>query len=219
MAEFGSAVITNAGATLLANVMSGSKTIEFTSLTVGDGNYSSSEKEISALQQAEALKNQRLSFSFSSVTPYSDTAVRLRAIVSNVTVLTGFYINEVGIWAKDASDASAEPILYSIVVAETADYLPAYNGTTPSTIEQDWYTTLSNTATATITIDSSAYVALSDFEEFKSDILNIIGNIATSEEIADLIEELMEDAPTPTPGGDIATDEDIEEAIENLADL
>lgn len=173
MAEFGSAVITDAGAALLASVMSGSKQMEFTALTVGDGTYSEDDKEVSALQAMTALKNQRLSFAFSSVAPYSETAVCLKAVVTNLTVTSGFYINEVGIWAKDASDNDADPILYSIVAANTADYLPAYNGTTPSTIEQDWYTTLSNTATASITVSSSAYATASDFEEFKENIANV----------------------------------------------
>lgn len=169
MAEFGSAVITDAGAELLAQVMAGSKKLEFTALTVGDGSYTAEEKTQTALQAMTAMKNQRLSFPFNSVAPYSDTTVKLKAVVTNVTVTNGFYINEVGIWAKDASDALADPILYSIVVANTPDYLPAYNGSTPSTIEQDWYTTLSNNASANIVVDESAYTLLSDFEEFKNE--------------------------------------------------
>lgn len=171
MAEFGSAVITDAGAALLAQVMAGSKKLEFTALTVGDGTYTAEEKTQTALQAMTAMKNQRLSFPFNSVAPYSNTTVKLKAVVSNVTVTSGFYINEVGIWAKDASDALADPILYSIVVANTPDYLPAYNGSTPSTIEQDWYTTLSNNASSTIVVDDSAYTLLSDFEEFKDDTI------------------------------------------------
>lgn len=173
MAEFGSAVITNDGADLLARVMAGGRQMEFTALTIGDGVYTQEEKAISALQAMSALKNQRLSFAFSSVAPYSETAVCLKAVVSNITVTSGFYINEVGIWAKDATDENADPILYSIVVANTADYLPAYNGSTPSTIEQDWYTTLSNTATATITVSSSAYALASDFTAFQANIADV----------------------------------------------
>ena len=173
MAEFGSAAITNDGADLLARVMAGGRQMEFTALTIGDGVYTQEEKAMSALQAMSALKNQRLSFAFSSVAPYSETAVCLKAVVSNITVTSGFYINEVGIWAKDATDENADPILYSIVVANTADYLPAYNGSTPSTIEQDWYTTLSNTATATITVSSSAYALASDFTAFQANIADV----------------------------------------------
>ena len=181
MAEFGSAVITDAGAALLASVMAGSKQMEFTALTVGDGTYSAADKTVTAMQAMTALKNQRLSFPFSSVTPYSGTSVCLKAVVSNISVTSGFYINEVGIWAKDASDALASPILYSIVAANTADYLPAYNGSTPSTIEQDWYTTLSNTATATISVSSSAYALASDFENFKNNIATVEASVIASQ--------------------------------------
>ena len=181
MAEFGSAVITNGGADLLARVMADGRQMEFTALTIGDGVYTQEEKAISALQAMSALKNQRLSFAFSSVAPYSETAVCLKAVVSNITVTSGFYINEVGIWAKDATDENADPILYSIVVANTADYLPAYNGSTPSTIEQDWYTTLSNTATATISVSSSAYALASDFENFKNNIATVETSVIASQ--------------------------------------
>lgn len=181
MAEFGSAVITDAGAALLASVMVGSKQMEFTALTVGDGTYSAVDKTVTAMQAMTALKNQRLSFPFSSVTPSSSTSVCLKAVVSNITVTSGFYINEVGIWAKDATDENADPILYSIVVANTADYLPAYNGSTPSTIEQDWYTTLSNTATATISVSSSVYALASDFENFKNNIATVEASVIASQ--------------------------------------
>ena len=222
MADFNSAVITDVGAELLANVMASSGKIEFTALSIGDGTYTEEEKEIDVMRTMTELKSERLSFSFSSVTPYSDTAVRLKALVSNIEVTTGFYINEVGIWAKDADSTGATPVLYSIVTAETADYLPAYNGSVPSTIEQDWYTTLSNEAEASITIDSSAYASVSDFEEFKEYVINAIADfdtvdIVSEEEVTDLIEDLMDGSVDPS--GDIATDEEVEEAIENLDDL
>lgn len=180
MAQFGSAVITDDGATLLASVMAGSRQMEFTALTVGDGAYSASDKAVSALQVMTALKNQRLSFPFSSVTPIGSVTVQLKAVVSNAAVTSGFYVTEVGIWAKDATDQDAVPILYSIVAADVADYLPAYNGSTPSTIEQDWYTTLSNTASATIAVSSSAYALASDFEAFKENIANIEASAVAS---------------------------------------
>ena len=85
MADFGSAVITDAGASLLATVMAGSNQIEFTALTVGDGTYTAAEKTTASLQAMTALKNQRLSFAFSSITAQSNTAVRLKAVISNIT--------------------------------------------------------------------------------------------------------------------------------------
>ena len=180
MAQFGSAVITDDGADLLATVMAGSRQMEFTALTVGDGVYSSGDKAVSALQAMSALKNQRLSFPFSSVVPKSSTAVQLKSVVSNLTVTNGFYITEVGIWARDATDPNATAILYSIVAADVADYLPAYNGSTPSTDEMVWTTTLSNTATATIVVDQSAYALASDFDAFKENIADIEASAVAS---------------------------------------
>ena len=171
MAEFGSAVITDAGAQLLAEVMAGSHQVEFTTLAIGDGSYTAEERTTEALQAMTALKSPQQSFAFSSISTYSDTTVLLKAVISNEQVLTGFYINEIGIFARDASDASATPILYSIVTATTADYLPAYNGSTPSTIQQNWYATLSNTATAVIDTTSAAYALAEDLANLQEAVV------------------------------------------------
>lgn len=218
MADFGSAVITDAGASLLATVMAGSNQIEFTALTVGDGTYTAAEKTTASLQAMTALKNQRLSFAFSSITAQSNTAVRLKAVISNITLLSGFYVNEIGIWAKDASDALAEPILYSIVVADTADYLPAYNGSTPSTIEEDWYMTISNDAEASITVSSSAYVLVSDFDDYQASVtakFNEIynGTKGTSYLVRITAEDNVGDTVTLTNGTDTFTEEVSAEGI------
>ena len=165
MALFKSAIVTDAGAALVAEVMGRSKQIEFTTMTVGDGTYTEEEKTEAALRGRTDMKNTRLSVSFSSIGRSGDTAVRLAAVVSNATVESGFYITEVGIWAKDGSVAGSTPVLYSIVLAEVPDYLPEYNGSIPSTIQQAWYTQLSNDAIATIEANPSAYALASDFQQ------------------------------------------------------
>ena len=47
------------------------------------------------------------------------------------------------------------------------------------------------------------------------------GSLATEEEVEDMADELMKDAPEPgpVPPEEIATDEEVEEAIGNLDDL
>lgn len=162
MAQFDTPQITKAGAELMAKVLAGSGKIEFTSLAIGDAEYTAEQKTDAALQARTSLKNQRLLFPFSSVTIKDETNVCLKAVVSNEKVTESFYITEMGIWAKDASDESSSPILYSIITASVGDYLPVYNGSVPSTIEETWYTTVSNKATITISANTTAYALAED---------------------------------------------------------
>ena len=162
MAQFDTPQVTRTGAALMAKVLAGSGKIEFTSLTIGDAEYTDEQKTDAALQERTALKNQRMSFPFSSVTIKDETNVCLKAVVSNEKVTESFYITEMGLWARDASDETSTPILYSIITASVGDYLPVYNGSVPSTIEEIWYTTVSNKATVTIPANATAYALAED---------------------------------------------------------
>lgn len=165
MAQFDIPQVTRVGAALMAKILAGSGKIEFTYLTIGDAEYTAKQKTDAALQERTALKNQRMSFPFSSVTIKDETNVCLKAVVSNEKVTESFYITEMGIWAKDASDESSSPILYSIITASVGDYLPVYNGSVPSTIEEIWYTTISNKAEITIPASATAFALADDLNE------------------------------------------------------
>lgn len=162
MAQFDTPQVTRTGAALMAKVLAGSGKIEFTSLTIGDAEYTDEQKTDAALQERTALKNQRMSFPFSSVTIKDETNVCLKAVVSNEKVTESFYITEMGLWARDASDETSTPVLYSIITASVGDYLPVYNGSVPSIIEEIWYTTVSNKATITISASETAYALAED---------------------------------------------------------
>ena len=171
MAQFDTPVVTDAGAKLMAQVLSGSSKIEFISLSIGDGEYTTEQKQDSELRARTALKNQRMSFPFSSVTITDGINVCLKAVVSNENVTESFYIMEMGLWARDAADETSTPILYSIITASVGDYLPVYNGSVPSTIVEKWYTSISNQATVTIEASTTAYALAEDLEDLKAEVI------------------------------------------------
>ena len=161
MAEFYGSVMTDLGASLLADAVAGTAQIQFTSLKTGDGTYTEEERSRTALQARTALKSLKQSTSFSSVERQATARVVLDAIVSNESLLTGYYVREVGIYAKDASDPSSTPILYAISVAKAADYMPPYDGLMPTTITEKYIATVDNSAE--IVIESTgAYAAAED---------------------------------------------------------
>lgn len=164
MASFYAAVMTNGGAALLAEALAGTAKIEFTALAAGDGEYSAEERSVTSLQARTALKSQKQSVGFSSVTVESETSVKLVAALDNEELTAGYYVREVGIYAQNVLDANPEPVLYSVCVAEVADYMPPYNGLTPTTIIQEYFATVNNSAEVTLVAGSGAYALAEDLQ-------------------------------------------------------
>ncbi len=161
MSDFYNAVMTDSGAALLAATTAGVAKIKFTKLVIGSGVYTEQEKSRENLQTCTRLKAPKQEIPFSSISMISETCVKLAALVSNATLEEGYYINETGIYAVDEMNEEAEPVLYSIAVANVADYFPPYNGLTPSTITQEYFTMVDNSLQATIQIESGI-VALAE---------------------------------------------------------
>lgn len=171
MADFNNAVMTSAGAALLAETTAGNAKIKFTKLVTGSGTYSESEKTRASLQARTSLKAQKQEIPFSTITMASDTCVKLVALVSNAELTSGYYVNEIGIYAVDELHTAAAPVLYSIAIANVADYLPPYNGLTPSTITQEYFATVDNSLEVTIQTKTGAAALAEDL-------------VATNEELA-----------------------------------
>lgn len=162
MADFNNAVMTNEGAALLAQCEGGFAKMQFTAMVTGNGEYTEAEKQRASLQQRTSLKNQKQSFGFSKIEMATSTSVLLTGVITNADLSAGYYVREVGIYAKNALDEDSAPILYSIAIANVADYLPPYNGLTPSTITQEYYATVSNSADVTIQAGSGALATADD---------------------------------------------------------
>ena len=162
MAQFYAAVMTNGGAALLADAVAGNAKIQFTAMVAGDGEYTEQERSVTALQSRTALKSQKQSVAFSSVVVESETSVHLTGALDNQELDAGYYVREVGIYAKNALDENAEAVLYSITVAQVADYMPPYNGLTPTTIIQEYFATVDNSAEVTLEAGGGAYAMADD---------------------------------------------------------
>lgn len=120
------------------------------------------------------MKSIRNAYALSSIGINNTYSVKMTAIISNqdpktgdILVTEGYYINEMGLYAKEADNEKAPEILYSIaVVSDTVgDFMPPYNGFHPVQIIQDYYATVSNSAEITIKADSGAAALASDLED------------------------------------------------------
>lgn len=165
---FNNAVMTNGGAALLTKAQAGECKIEFTRIVVGNGSYTSAEETVAALQARTALKSAQNSYTLSDISVYSDYSVKVTALITNqdpvtleTLVTTGYYINEIGLYAKEADGDDDTEVLYSIATTagENGDFMPPYNGYNPAQITQDYYATVNNSAEVTINSSGAALLA------------------------------------------------------------
>lgn len=182
---FQNAVMTCAGALLLTRAQAGEIKIEFTRVAVGDGAYGESEKSFSALQEQEGLKSLRNSYGLSGIETHSKHSVKITALITNQDPATGaglvedgYFINEMGLFAKEKGGGDDTEVLYSIAVTagEHGDFMPPYNGFSAAQIIQEYYATVNHSAEITIQT-SGAFVLAQDFEKFKTEMREAIVNI------------------------------------------
>ena len=174
--RFNHAVITNAGAALLTKAQAGQCRMMFTRLLTGDGTYSEEEQTLEFLQQRDALKSGKASFAFSSMEMVSEHSVKATALITNsdpitqeVLISEGYFINELGIYAKESDGDDSSEVLYCIVTTAgtNGDFMPPYNGYSPARIIQEFYLTVSNSAQVTVKLDNSAVALAEDVQEIR----------------------------------------------------
>lgn len=145
------AVITDAGISLLNKAQAGQCAIQFTRMAAGNGVYEPEERTASALQKRTGLKSEKNSYPLSSVGLMPGGGVKLTALITNqdpatgeVLVNEGYYINEIGLFAKEKGGNGSIEVLYSITTAvEDGDYMPPYNGGNPVQIGQEYHASVS----------------------------------------------------------------------------
>lgn len=173
MAKYKGIVTTDAGLELLAKACSGGS-VNFTAVKTGDGAYDGTED----LSGMTALKSEKQSFGVSGITRIG-TQVRVRSVLSNEGLTTGYNITEIGLFAKDPETSSE--FLYAIIVAETGleDYLPPHEDS-PSSITMEIYLMLTETendVTFTAEIVPGTYASAEDFQDH---VLSV-GHITSTE--------------------------------------
>lgn len=210
---FNHAVITNGGASLLAMAQAGKIKIRFTRMAVGNGIYTDGEKSLSALQAASSLKAEKNSYKLSETAVVSGHSVKLTALITNQDPVTsgslideGYYINEIGVFARPDTDGGEE-VLYSIVVTagEHGDFMPPYNGYHPAQIIQDYYVTVDNSAEVIIQSELGTVALARDLEELSQRLDHEVSETGRRfEQIMGLINEMC----------NVGTEDDIKNIVD-----
>lgn len=192
---FRNAVITRAGARLLTRAQAGEIKIKFTRVAIGDGAYQEEEKTFQALQESTGLRALKNSYPISSTEAISDHSVKITALISNQDPVTGetlvgsgYFINEMGLFAREAEGEPGTDTLYSIAVTGggNGDFMPPFNGHSPVQVVQEYFATVSNSAE--VTVESAGAALLRDeFELFKQNIQGQFANSSFASALLNLV--------------------------------
>lgn len=192
---FEAAVMTADGEALLTKATAGDCRIEYVRIAIGNGSYTDAEKTVSALKERKSLKSEKNSYTFSNVAVENEKCVMLTALLTNqdpvtleTLVTAGYYINEVGIFAKEAGQEDSAQVLYSICVTASAtgngDYMPPYSGENRAEITQNYIIAVDNSANITVNVEGTFFLAedavkiIERQDALEKEILNSQGNIS-----------------------------------------
>lgn len=161
MGYFSDQIITKDGMAMFADSLANNTEVVFTRVEIGDGTYSISE--LSNISAATGLKHQRDSFPVVNIATTSEN-IRIRAVITNDNVDTGFFIKEVGVYAKYA-DGEEKLVAISITTEDTV-FLPKQEGRKVEIPLTD-NIAFSGDGNFTIQYTSDAFVLLEEFKEYQ----------------------------------------------------
>lgn len=145
MGSFNGFILTSNGKKLLEEALMG-KRLTFTKFQFGDGEATKDPKEVTQLVHVskETTINQ--------IENNGNGQVMLRVIINNKDEDTGYYIKEIGVFAR-CDDG--EEVLYAYNKAMKPDYLPVYNGINLVELEYQNYITIAQIEDVTAIIDEN----------------------------------------------------------------
>jgi len=145
MAKFNGFILTEKGRELLAKGLVG-ETITFTKMAIGDGTSLTSERE------RTALVNQITTLPILNINAKGNGTCEISALLTNKSVITGFYIKELGIFAHGNDNVE---ILYAYNISTNPDFVPPFSANNVVEIEYVDTIIVDQVANITAVIDPS----------------------------------------------------------------
>ena len=165
MSEFRQLIITNKGQALMAKLIAGTANVTFTKVAASSTTYSDSQ-----IPGLTGLSNIKQHVAVSKVTKINSVAVQVDAAMENSALTTGYYMNSLGLYAKDPDEGE---ILYAVAGANVGAYMPPYNGITVSGAYLKLVTTVSNASNVSMTVDPAAVATVGDINALQAEITDI----------------------------------------------
>lgn len=165
MANFGLFKLTNVGLAVEYKAQGG-KQLQFSKFSLGDGTYTGDVTVLTALvNKIIDVDVARL-----NVQTTDNKKIIVGFNLDNSEITTGFYLREIGLYAKDP-DTNEDVLMFYGNAGDTADYIAPGTGSNISETIVDLEINLSNATNITAVIDSTLTLVTKDeFENFKYDV-------------------------------------------------
>lgn len=173
MAEFKRVVITRNGQTLMAKLMSGTGTVEFTKIGVSSTTYTDTQ-----LEALTSLTGVKQTAPITNIARNNNASVTVEGAISNEELTVGYYMQTIGLYAKDPD---AGEILYAVTTASVAGYMPPFNNRTPSGAQFKLTTTVGNAENVTLQIDPSAVATIGDINRLETSLTDLQAYVGYAE--------------------------------------
>jgi len=175
MAEFSKLVITNKGQALLAKMIAGEGSVEFTKVSASSTAYTDAQ-----LEGLASLSNVKQTSLISKVTRTNEVAIKVEAAFTNTELTAGYYMKALGLYAVDPD---AGEILYAVTRETSGNcYMPAYNGITVSGAYVQLVTTVGNAENVSLEVDQAAVATIGDIQDLQKQIADLEAFIGYSDE-------------------------------------
>ena len=175
MAEFSKLVITNKGQALLAKMIAGEGSVEFTKVSASSTAYTDAQ-----LEGLASLSNVKQTSLISKVTRTNEVAIKVEAAFTNTELTVGYYMKALGLYAVDPDDGE---ILYAVTRETSGNcYMPAYNGITVSGAYVQLVTTVGNAENVSLEVDQAAVATIGDIQDLQKQIADLEAFIGYSDE-------------------------------------
>lgn len=173
MAEFNSIIITKKGQALMAKMLAGTGNVRFTKIVTSSTKYTDNQ-----LEDLTSISNVKQTQNISKITRQNDVAVKIEAAIDNQQLKTGYSIETVGIYANDPNEGE---ILYGVMRAIVAGWMPPYNGLGISSSMFNLTVTVGNSSNVSLTVSSGAVATVNDIQNLQSQITSLQSYIGYSD--------------------------------------
>lgn len=167
--EFKQAVITNKGRALMAKLLSGKTTAQFTKIAVSSKVYT--DGQLATLTSLAEIKQTTTV----QAKPNNAATVAIEGAINNTGLAAGYYVNTIGVYATDPDEGE---ILYSVAIAINNGYMPADTGVSRSGILLEVVTEVSNASSVVMEVNPAAVATKADIFELRdglTDLRNFVG--------------------------------------------
>lgn len=155
--------ITDKGKDLITREIAGKTELTFTKISASS-NKLADTVNLETLINIDGVKQ---TVNVSKVEKIGASQIKVTATFNNSGLMSGYSMETLGVYAKDTAETE---VLFAIIVADVADFMPATNGINLSTVTVELIFNLSNTDNVSLSIDTSALVTTGMFNSFKSEV-------------------------------------------------